>query len=261
MPRHLVTAALLLAAPISLSAQASDQPFRFRSAMASGTQARVHSVNGSVRVIRGGSEFEVVATRTVRRGDPDFVKFEARTLRNGDVLVCALWGPEQECTDDGVRGRVNLRSNSPDVSVEMIVRVPAGVRVLARTVNGGLDVRGMTATVDAATVNGGVFVETSTGPVDISTVNGSVEARMASVPGDGGMKLTTVNGDVTVSVPETLSANLEARTTNGQIQSDIPVTVRGTRSLRRLEGTLQGGGRLVRLSTVNGSVRVRRAST
>ena len=48
---------------------------------------------------------------------------------------------------------MSVRDN--DVNVEFRVKVPAGVRFVGRTVNGGIEASGITADAEAHTVNGG----------------------------------------------------------------------------------------------------------
>ena len=53
-----------------------------------------------------------------------------------------------------------------------------------------------------------------------------------------------------------LKANLKASTVNGKINTDFPVTVKGLISTS-VDGAINGGGRLIQLKTVNGSIRLK----
>jgi len=67
---------------------------------------------------------------------------------------------EQRC-DDGGDYRLNgVKKN--DVAVRFTVQVPRNVPINASTVNGGLDIDGVSAPVEAKTVNGRIAVNTST---------------------------------------------------------------------------------------------------
>ena len=55
--------------------------------------------------------------------------------------------------------------------------MPAGVGLLARTVNGSIDAEGLQSDTDETTVNGSVNVST-TGSARATTVNGSITATM-----------------------------------------------------------------------------------
>jgi hypothetical protein len=45
---------------------------------------------------------------------------------------------------------------------------------------------------------------------------------------------------------------------NGDINTDFPLTSTGRITRRRLEGTIGGGGRLLSLESVNGSITLKR---
>jgi len=98
-----------------------------------------------------------------------------------------------------------------------------------------------------------------------ATVNGSIQVELAG-PGDGRqMKLKTQNGSVTVTMPPSYSARVEAETNMGGIQSDFPMTgVSPTEERgqpRRLNFNIGAGGPLVHVTTGNGSVRFKRGET
>ena len=70
--------------------------------------------------------------------------------------------------------------------------------------------------------------------------------------------MSTVNGGITLTLPATLNAEVKAATVNGDITTDFPLTVTGRINRRRLEGTIGGGGRLLSLESVNGSIALKR---
>lgn len=256
--------ALLLAAAVTspLAAQTDDgTTFRWSGPVASDHFIRIHNMNGDIRVERGapGSRVEVVAERRVERGDPKLVSFDVRMRADGDVVICALWGPDMRCTDDGSRGSYSAGGwrRNDQTSVVIRVRVPEGVKAFARSTNGGIVVDGMTSEVDAATTNGDVNVRTSGGLVNASSTNGSITASLGSTAGDQPMHFTTTNGSVTVYAPPTLSADLEMSTTNGGVTTDFPMTVSGSFKRNRIRGTLGGGGRSIVVRSTNGDVSLR----
>ena len=73
-----------------------------------------------------------------------------------------------------------------------------------------------------------------------------------------GASFKTVNGEIALTLPNALDADLHAETLNGSITSDFPITVTGQVSRRRLSGTIGSGGRPLDLQTVNGSITLKR---
>jgi DUF4097 and DUF4098 domain-containing protein YvlB len=69
-----------------------------------------------------------------------------------------------------------------------------------------------------------------------------------------------VNGSITLELPEGAGAEVSASNVNGGIETDFPITVRRVGFVgHRLRGTIGDGGPRLELSTVNGSIRIRKA--
>ena len=253
--RTLMTAGLLLALPVLATAQ----DFNWHGRLAPGKTLEIRGVNGSIDVSGGGGEAEVRATKTARRSDPDSVEIKVIEHAEG-VTICAVYPTPRdasrpnECRAGG-GGRMNTRDN--DVNVNFSVKVPAGVKLSANTVNGGVNVRGLDADVQAHTVNGSIKLRTD-GRAEAQTVNGSIEASMGRADWDGKNEFKTVNGAIHLELPGDLSTDVRAQTVNGDIETDFPLTVRGRFSRRSLTGTIGGGGRELELETVNGGIRLSR---
>lgn len=222
----------------------------------------IRNLNGPIHVERTtGNRVEVVADRRTRRGDPEYVRFEVKRFGAGDqdVLVCAIWGEESSCNENGYdRPRRSGRNRNNDVRVEFRVRVPNGVKVAAHGVNGEVSVEGATAEVDASSVNGSVYATSSGGPVSASSVNGSVHATMGNFELRDDLEFSSVNGSVIAEFAGDLNAEVSLHTVNGRFVTDFPVTIRGRIDPRRLNATLGKGGPRIRLSTVNGNVELRK---
>jgi len=257
-----VNASTNASAAATAMAQESQQgsEFRWHEPLAAGRVIEIKGVNGGIEAEpSSGGEVEVVATKRARRSNPDDVRIEV--VRNAEgVTICAVYpnadGQPNTCAP-GRGGHMNVRDN--DTSVNFTVRVPAGVRFAGRTVNGKVIAENLTADVEAQTVNGGVNVST-TGLVRAQTVNGSINVSMGRADWQGEMEIKTVNGGIDVSFPASLAADVEAKTLNGDVSTDFPLTVQGSFGRHHLTGTIGGGGRELRLETVNGSVQIRRAS-
>jgi hypothetical protein len=242
----------------------SDKPFTWSGTVREGRWVYVRNLNGPVRVEQGtGSKVEVRAEKRWRRGDPEDVKITVKQVgaNDGDVIVCALWNERSSCDEDGYHSHSDgwFNNNRNDVQVEFVVKLPAGVKIDASTVNGGVEIEGATAEVVARTVNGSVEARSSGGPVSARTTNGDITVRSASIDREH-TEYSTTNGSITVELPASVNADIDMRTVNGHLSSDFPLTVEGSFSPRRMHATLGKGGPTLRLSTVNGSIRLRKLS-
>jgi hypothetical protein len=273
--------ASLIAAPLAAWAQGDGRDastWTWDGRMSSGNTFRLSSINGPVSIESSPDNMvHVRAEKIVNRGDVTDVHFQV-IQSGGDVHVCALW-QQDSCDDDGMHSHRDRDDDEDhhDVRVKFTVRVPAGVRVIAGTVNGEMrvhdvssDVNAMTVNglvevtnvggeVRANTVNGRVDVSTRSGPVRANTVNGDINVRMGSLARDGEMDFHTVNGSITVETPPSLDADVSLDTMHGSITSDWPVQLTGRFGPRHAEGIIGRGGRSIRLRTLNGSVELRKS--
>ncbi len=237
---------------------AAAQDFEWRGRIARGDEIEIKGINGSVVAgFAPGNEVEVTAEKRGRRYDPDDVEIEVVEGPDG-VTICAVYpsrrGRPNEC-EPGSRGRMNVRNN--DTRVTFTVRVPAGVRFVGRTVNGDVEAVDLRSEVEAYTVNGDIEVST-TEHAAATTVNGSIGASIGA-GWNAALEFETVNGSIVLDLPADIDADLEVSTVNGSIDTAFPVTVTGRLSRRSLRGRIGDGGPLLSVSTVNGSVRLRRS--
>jgi hypothetical protein len=258
MRSHVLSAAALAALFVCpISAQAQD--FQWRGAVAQGRAIEIKGINGDIRAEpSGGNEVEVVAVKRAERDNPDSVRIEV-VPHAGGVTVCAVYPSRDgqrpnECVP-GEGGRMNVQNN--DVTVRFTVRVPAGVTLIGKTVNGEVEANRLHGDVALKTVNGSVTFSTS-GGARASTVNGSIKGEMGRADWSDTLEISTVNGGITLTLPATLNTDVKASSVNGDITTDFPLTVTGRINRRRLEGTIGGGGRLLSLETVNGSITLKR---
>ena len=256
--------AALLCATLALSAAApalAQDTWTWRKTIPAGRTIEIKGVNGDVSATAAsGSEVEVTAKKSARKSDPDDVKIQV-VEHEGGVTICALYPSARnrepnECLPGG-RGRMNTRNN--DTEVDWEVRVPRNVAFTGRTVNGGVSASGITADAAGHTVNGSVRVST-TGLAHASTVNGSINVRMGRANWTDELSFTTVNGGITLELPDPLETNVEASTVNGSFSSDWPLAVKGRFGPKRVSGKIGNGGRDLELATVNGDIEIRKSN-
>lgn len=263
VPGLLTAFGFVLAAALPLTAFGQDRSgtgdFRWAKSLPAGQWIRIHNISGDVRVTStDGDRVEVVGHRRGASGfDEDDVRVDVHEGRDG-VTICALWGRQSSCDDDGshIESRGERRRNRGHVDFE--VRLPRRLKLSANSVSGDVEVSGAGDEVRARSVSGRVRLERVRAPSVVATsVSGDVDAEIEALTGAGDLRFTSVSGNVTLGLPRSLDADVTLKTVSGELDSDFQMTVQGQMRRRALNGRIGRGGRELVLTTVSGDVRLR----
>lgn len=206
--------------------------------------------NGGIDVEpSSGSSIEVTAIKKAKGGSPDAAKAALQKIQI-----------TEDVSSSGVRletkyeGQTSGLFSGANFQVEYHVKVPAAADVKFSTVNGGIELQGLTGHIDAETTNGGVRGREIGGPIVATTTNGGVEVDLATVAGD--IKLECTNGGIRLRIPSDSKATISARISNGSINTSGLSIETTESSRRRLEGRLNGGGPRLDLAGTNGGIAI-----
>lgn len=153
--------------------------------------------------------------------------------------------------------------------IEWTVKVPKGLVVDLRTVNGGVRLNGLAGEVYARTTNGGVKGSNlAIDKLEASVVNGGIDIELGSpLDAADAVDLSSVNGGVTLTLPGESKATIAARAVNGgvRVSDDLHASAEDEglefERRRRFNGTINGGGARVSAATTNGGVRILKAGS
>lgn len=266
---------LVLAAGLSVAAcdiQAGGEgglSFGIASGKAQDTWTRTYTLQDQGRL----EIINVNGRITAEPADGTQVTVEARRTAKGSTDEAAKeLLAKLEIREEVSDARVRVEARPPRLSgfsgheIEFTIKVPKGVTVDLRTVNGGIRLNGLGGEVHAKTTNGGVKGSNVNARIlEASSVNGGIEIEFGGPLDAGGtVDIETVNGGVEVGLTSDSKATITARAVNGGVHVDgldIQKQEQSSsfESKRRLEGTLNGGGAKVTISTTNGGVRLSRS--
>lgn len=154
-----------------------------------------------------------------------------------------------------VNGKIELRTGDGSIRATDI----AGEMTL-NTSDGTVTVAGAEGRLDLDTGDGGVNVTGKLNSVRLHTGDGSIvyRAEPGSTMADD-WEITTGDGGVSLFLPRDFGANLDVHTGDGSIRNELTVTPEsdGTVNRRTIRGKLNDGGKLLRVRTGDGSVRLR----
>ncbi len=237
-------------------ASQNGKEYRKSFSVAQGTIMKIYNKNGNI---------------DVSSWDRDDIEIEA--IKQSNLFTSFLPEPSIDILIGNELIARTLYSSglSEAIPVQYRITVPKGVLVThVETSNGKINVEGVSGDVDANTstgeiqihkVNGFVKAVTSNGNIDISGVGGLYEARndrgdiSVEVPAiRDNLAIRSSNGNITVSLPSNISAQLEASTSNGNITyADLPLTVNEL-SKTKMTGKLGEGTNRINLETSRGSI-------
>ncbi len=108
-----------------------------------------------------------------------------------------------------------------------------------------------------------IVLKNVSGPLVLSTISGDITVALTSIPKDKPTSIASVSGDVDVTLPATIAANLEMSTISGNMYSDFELST-SKNKMQRVGGsaintTLGSGGGDLKLTTVSGNVYLRKA--
>ena len=175
----------------------------------------------------------------------------------------------------GVQERDNEMSLSsgPNRELNLDIEVPMRTKLRVSSVNGSISVDGVDSEIEINTVDGGITLTNVGGSVVAHAVDGNIAATIARVTPQAPMAFTSLNGDLDVTLPAAVKANLRLRSDQGDVFTDFDVQVITSASANRTQrngrgvrvdvnrsiyGTVNGGGPDFELRTFEGNIYVRK---
>lgn len=189
----------------------------------------IWNINGTVTVeAYNGSNVQIEARETVKADQESYVQrgvkeLSLKTEENGSAIDIYIDAPFVTIRHDGEGISYNICGDSDrkyHFNFDITVKVPAKLNVRASTINNGdVRIKGVDGVIEADNVNGAIHLEHITGETHARTVNGGITATFLAAPGSGS-GFQTVNGDIRVSMPGNLSADLTYDTMNGDLYTN-----------------------------------------
>ena len=176
----------------------------------------------------------------------------------------------------GVEERDNEMSVSSGVNrdeINLDIEVPMRTKLRVSTVDGSITVDSVDSEMEINTVDGAITLTNVGGSVVAHAVDGNINATVARVAPQAPMAFTSLNGDIDVTLPAAVKANLRLRSDQGDVFTDFDVQVIASASANRSQrdgrgvridvnrsiyGTVNGGGPDFELRTFDGNIYVRK---
>jgi len=204
----------------------------------------VREIDGTINV-HGGATDKVLLDANIRYFGKEKPE-EFRSDLEGDTLVI------------GRRDRHRIRIGFFDwneARIDYDLTVPSNVELKLTTVNGRIVTRGMAGETAATTVNGSLDLETDgSKEVTAKSVNGRIVCTFKK--DFQGATFKTVNGRVIAVLPPSASFYGDFTQVNGDFEAGFPLDIHSHPGSRRVSGEVNGGKYELKITTVNGDIKV-----
>ena len=234
-------------------------------------RVRARTDNGAIRFSSNGSRATLEPTSGRGCSDGHF----EMTVPVGTKVVATSWSGSVSVK--GVHGDIEAHSQSGDVQIR-----DAGARLDIEALSGDVVVTGVKGETRISTVSGGIELTGARGDMEIESVSGDVDLRDVAVKQvrahttsgdvsfvgqiiDGGRyEFNTHSGEVVLSLPGEIGAQLSVSTFNGGIESDFPITLIagehgiGSSQAKRLNFTVGRVTARISAETFSGDITLKR---
>ncbi|HEY6971439.1 MAG TPA: DUF4097 family beta strand repeat-containing protein [Candidatus Angelobacter sp.] len=231
---------------------------------------RAHLLNGGITV-KGSAGNEVIVEARVR-GGADHADNEGRLKRIPQTAT--------GLSVDAENNEVVVKVDALQRTVDVTITVPRRTSLSLHTVNDGdIVVSDVEGEMDINDVNGSVTLRGIGGSVVAHALNGKVLVTFTRVDPQKSMAFSSLNGDIDVTFPPDIKANLSLRSDNGEIYSDFDIQMQATapqpivddertkgghyrvRMDKTIRATINGGGPEFQFKNFNGNIYIRKAGT
>ena len=207
---------------------------------------RLDGVNGEIEIIGEPGGDEVMVTGMARVGSDTFEDAQEGL----DQLEVSVTDGNDEIS---VRTEQPKNTEGRQYIVGYTITVPSDLAVNVSLVNGHVTIQDIDNSISVILDNGNVDFLDIYGSAVVSVVNGNVIGKLTIFPAGEAM-ISTVNGDIELSIPTVTSAELFGLVDNGIISWDN-LNLEDIQSTNKsLQGTLGIGSGLIDLKTVNGNI-------
>jgi hypothetical protein len=233
----------------------------------------VHLLDGSIKVTTySGTDIVIEVTSDAFKVTSD--DKETKESENGMKRISRTDGYEIAVNENN--NLVTVHNNSFNKRINLSLKVPKqDIKLTLNTVNNGdIEVTDIKGELELNNVNGAITATGISGSVVATTINEDVKVVFVSVDPGAAMAFSSLNGNVDITFPASIKANLKLKSDMGEIYSDFDVVVdKSQRNVNRTAGSgmykltiddwvygkINGGGPEFMMKNMQGNIYIRKA--
>jgi len=225
-------------------------------------------INGGITV-KAYDGKEVIVEARARNHERESARSESNMRR----ITVSSTGLSVEAENN----EVHISTDSFARPIDLTISVPVHTSLKLSAVNdGNIVVTGVDGELDVNDVNGSVTLNNVSGSAVAHALNGRLLATFTHV-NQKPMAFSSLNGDIDVTFPADLKANLSLKSDRGEILTDFDVQMQSAQAQQIVEddrghggkyrvqidkavhGTINGGGPEYQFTNFNGGIYIRKA--
>ncbi len=198
-------------------------------------------VSLKVQYPRGGN-FDASVKFIVQVPTSNHYKFDKLSAASGDIEV------------SNAAGELTASTASGDVTVSQFLG-----NTVINTASGDTKINNVQGDVQANSASGDLTILGVAGLVSARTASGDITVELSRVEGSGEMRFASASGDVSVTVPGGIGAQVQMSTGSGNIKSDFPINVEDTQGRgKKASASLGNGAVTLKMSAASGNLQLKK---
>lgn len=224
-------------------------------------------LNGSIS-IKGYDGKEVVITGTKREGRS---RRKSRKEREGLKRITTGF---LEFSAEVFENKVRVKSSSNGIT-DFEIKVPKNFSMKISTTNrGNIYVENVNGNIDVSNTNGSITLKDISGSVSADALNKNITVSFIKVTPNIPMAFSSLNGDIDITFPKNLKADVKVKSERGEIYTDFDLKTKSSKAKvtkgensrgnaynvkveKWITGTINGGGPEILFKNYNGDIIIR----
>ncbi|MFY7912333.1 MAG: hypothetical protein ACOVO2_22390 [Emticicia sp.] len=192
-------------------------------------------------------------------------------------------GMKKISTNDGFEivareqnNNINVSTDRVNMKINLSIKVPRRSSLKLKTINDGdIYVESVSGNHEISNINGEIKMKNVAGSVVANTINEDIIINFTDITPNTPMAFTTLNGNVDVTFPANVKANVKLKSDMGEVLTDFDIDVdktaakikqtadkeKGLYKIQKDEwtyGKINGGGPEIMMKTMHGNVLIRK---
>jgi DUF4097 and DUF4098 domain-containing protein YvlB len=229
-------------------------------------------INGSISI--KGSDTKEVIVKGIKRESKKKYYSGKKTSKNNTNGLKRISNNSLEFSAEEYDNVVRVKS-SPNGTTDFEIEVPKNFSLKISTINRGeIYVENVNGTMDISNLNGRITLKDISGSVSADALNKDIIVNFMKVTPNVAMAFSSMNGDIDITFPKTLKADIKVKSDRGEIYTDFDLKAKPSKAKitkgnnskgnaynvkveKWIIGSINGGGPEILFKNFNGDVIIR----